>query len=503
MISDATRAAPEVVDEAPEPVREAEVEHRLALVPPRDEDPTAGAGQAAGIEQLGIEVTRLEEELYAARIETEDLRARIAELEARLAERESGLAVPDSEFAQLEQRLRDARLEADDRAAAESAARSSAVPDPVVAPAGRAGSSGRAWYANPLIWSLLVLILVVLGALLWWLNRNRDDDAPRRPVKASGRAAPQASPTKRAVPQGRSEEFELRARIRSEPEDLPSHLALLRVLAQGQDDSRLGAALDEMFGYVSEESDPSWKAALELVADRLPDHPLIVGSLDSVRGTRTKSGTTEAFEASEQSLEEQTRDILRILEQDEEGKFDEPDSEMGDWLAGDDAGPDQSGARPAPPRTGREEPLPDLDFDMSELPDPEIRPAEDSPSVDFEKFLREPGREDGDMVGSAGGEGVEGRLETASPDEFEDASPSLNWKEEAGWEADAESAAAPADGADDIFSLGEDDVEVKLDLAQAYLSMDDPDAARTVLEEVLNEGSPQQQEQARKLLDGI
>lgn len=56
---------------------------------------------------------------------------------------------------------------------------------------------------------------------------------------------------------------------------------------------------------------------------------------------------------------------------------------------------------------------------------------------------------------------------------------------------------------DDIFSLGEDDAEVKLDLARAYVSMNDTEAARAILNEVLDEGNANQRRQARELLESL
>jgi pilus assembly protein FimV len=52
-------------------------------------------------------------------------------------------------------------------------------------------------------------------------------------------------------------------------------------------------------------------------------------------------------------------------------------------------------------------------------------------------------------------------------------------------------------------TLSDDDAEVKLDLARAYISMDDPDSARTLLEEITSGGSAAMREQAREMLDGL
>jgi pilus assembly protein FimV len=47
------------------------------------------------------------------------------------------------------------------------------------------------------------------------------------------------------------------------------------------------------------------------------------------------------------------------------------------------------------------------------------------------------------------------------------------------------------------------EVGTKLDLARAYIDMGDPEGARSILEEVLKEGSPGQRKQAEKLLGGL
>jgi len=47
------------------------------------------------------------------------------------------------------------------------------------------------------------------------------------------------------------------------------------------------------------------------------------------------------------------------------------------------------------------------------------------------------------------------------------------------------------------------DPEVRLDLARAYISMGDREAARVILDEVLEQGLEEQQAEARKMLDKL
>jgi pilus assembly protein FimV len=76
---------------------------------------------------------------------------------------------------------------------------------------------------------------------------------------------------------------------------------------------------------------------------------------------------------------------------------------------------------------------------------------------------------------------------------------------EAQAEAEAEKKAAGRYAAhvEDAEVLDEEssDPEIQLDLARAYISMGDKEAARVILEEVVNNGSEDQQAEARKMLD--
>lgn len=56
---------------------------------------------------------------------------------------------------------------------------------------------------------------------------------------------------------------------------------------------------------------------------------------------------------------------------------------------------------------------------------------------------------------------------------------------------------------DDDFFSGEDAVGTKLDLAKAYIDMGDPDGARSMLEEVVAEGSDAQKAEAHRLISEL
>ncbi len=68
---------------------------------------------------------------------------------------------------------------------------------------------------------------------------------------------------------------------------------------------------------------------------------------------------------------------------------------------------------------------------------------------------------------------------------------------------DAAVAAVEAEDADLAFLKGSDETETKLELARAYVDMGDLQGARDILEEVAEEGSSEQREQAAALLERI
>ena len=56
---------------------------------------------------------------------------------------------------------------------------------------------------------------------------------------------------------------------------------------------------------------------------------------------------------------------------------------------------------------------------------------------------------------------------------------------------------------DDTGETNIAEVGTKLDLARAYVDMGDPDGARSILGEVLNEGDESQKAEAQQLLDNL
>jgi len=71
------------------------------------------------------------------------------------------------------------------------------------------------------------------------------------------------------------------------------------------------------------------------------------------------------------------------------------------------------------------------------------------------------------------------------------------------WRAEPSVAPAAATVADTEQEFADDPVDTKLDLARAYLDMGDPVGARAMLEEVIEEGSQAQKDEAKRLLADV
>jgi pilus assembly protein FimV len=124
-----------------------------------------------------------------------------------------------------------------------------------------------------------------------------------------------------------------------------------------------------------------------------------------------------------------------------------------------------------------------VETEVEEEPEVAAPPQDAAPGEDLEM---EPVSEAGED------EPVAGTQPQLAPDAWDESLPVMGTITEAQPEpASAETAAV---------QFSDDPVDTKLDLARAYLDMGDPDGARAMLDEVLEEGSQTQKDEARRLL---
>lgn len=177
-----------------------------------------------------------------------------------------------------------------------------------------------------------------------------------------------------------------------------------------------------------------------------------------------------------------------------------PDEERGD------AGPEETG-QTAAADSGEDE-FADFDFDSLSLDDD--RPAEgsgDAATAGSADEPAEPERPEEGTVEKPEFEASEGLSLDQAPVTEEDGSEAEGAETMPSLEVDlGESEAAPADAEEppvesEAASEGDDEVTTKLDLARAYLDMGEPDMARSLLEEVKDQGNAEQRREAEELLE--
>lgn len=531
----------------------AAVDHRLELVPPNEDGDGAaasGVDPEAEVASLRQQLARTEEELLAARQEAREFRNRLRELEALVRERQAGVGLRDAELAGLEQTLREARMASEEGAdpalraevserldqyladlgqpgadaesmpdddaigdldaglpaaqvTAPMTAPSAAVdepqdraeepePEPAAAPpvvtqVGRERSLLDRIFGAPmwLLGGLIALVVAVLAflALLSKRSRGKTEAAPARRAAVAPAARP-ATKSSAADPLA-----EARAAVRARPHDLAAHLALLRALSA--DELKFGEALESMFEHVESGREPEWREALELAERIVPGHALVKGSADWIADAREP----DPKPASELERDAEVDDLMLRLD---------ADMEDDDGTALDD------GARTEAPvdRDAAIGPLLRDDHESESKPGTGSSLADDD-TVDFSDWLR-----DADETAPTETSRAEPAsddlvlewpdLEPASGKREEPAAPTLKEAAEPSPGLESKSAMADDDtGADEVFAPGDDDVEVKLDLARAYVSWNSIDSARTLLQEILREGNQAQRDEARKLLDEL
>ncbi len=152
----------------------------------------------------------------------------------------------------------------------------------------------------------------------------------------------------------------------------------------------------------------------------------------------------------------------------------------------------------------------DLDLDFSSLEDHELEPATTDELPTDDALSLDENAEGDDLTG---GEDLAFDFtdESSEPDAKMDLEPEVEPEpvaaeaEEANLQELADALPGGAELDDDEFDFlsGSDEASTKLDLARAYIEMDDKEGARDILEEVAIEGNTEQQQQAKELMDQL
>lgn len=303
-----------------------------------------------------------------------------------------------------------------------------------------------AWYLEPMVLGAAAvggLLLVILGIFGLRKRKPAAASAARTAISGAYGESPIGGASSLDTD---AEEQELIAQVQDDPSNAGAHLELLSLYyAQGAA-GKFEAAAEEMYAYVADPNEVSWREVRTMGEELVPHNPLF-SNQDSIVDDFAGQAESEEY-AFEEPSDSEPDDFPDF--QDEAMDVEIPQSNF------------ETASMPA---------LDVSDFDLGET-----RPPEPAASSDTSFSFDLPPIEE-----------VPAMTEPEIDDEEE--SPAMDESAE--------------DVSDEEFFAGEDAIGTKLDLAKAYLDMGDPEGARSMLEEVLAEGSSSQQDEARKLISEI
>lgn len=282
------------------------------------------------------------------------------------------------------------------------------------------------------------LLLVLLGLL--GLRKRKPVPSPRTSV-ASTFGDAQDSPASAQAAFG-DDEQDLIDQVRSDPTNAGAHLELVSFYYAQGDSGKFEAAAEEMYAYIADPNEAHWREVRAMGEELVPHNPLF-----------------------------SNQGVLSGEQEGDADTFQFDDSNYGETPEFADETPGFAAAVTRDDANLRTASMPEFDaseFDVGDIsvPPADSRAAAPAPSADTSFGFDLPS--------------------------FEERPMSEPQKKQA--------SASAIDSSDDEFFAGEDAIGTKLDLAKAYLDMGDPEGARAMLEEVLAEGAPAQQDEARKLI---
>ncbi|WP_435100055.1 FimV/HubP family polar landmark protein [Arhodomonas sp. AD133] len=285
----------------------------------------------------------------------------------------------------------------------------------------------------------------------------------------------------------------------ADPDNRALRVKLLEVLARQEDRSGFEAEAQVLYTQMPAEDDPQWQEVVAWGRQVAPEHPLFGG--EGKPQASAPAEDTPSFDASP-DVDEPTFELP--------GEGEESDSaatagESG-FPAEDEAfdldfdlepGEGETGGRGEYADTQSDDPGAPLEFEPSSADETEDerapeRPAsaESSDGLDFE--LPEAGDDTG--VDASGSKRGETQAPADELDEFDFGDLGLDFGDDSA-SGDASADQATGDGEEEL-----DEVSTKLDLARAYMDMGDAEGARSLLDEVIEEGDDTQRAEAEGLL---
>jgi pilus assembly protein FimV len=292
----------------------------------------------------------------------------------------------------------------------------------------------------------------------------------------------------------------------------------LEQVSQGEEEADPLGEADVYIAYGKfEQAKSLLERAIESEPDRVDLRLKLMECLGEMKARGEFEAQKEALEplmATDDVIAEKVAEIERAAWPDEFG--DEPEAEMpsvedifGDLaFAEQEASDPVQGSESADLNDGEEETTDAIDWEASDTDQISEPESTDDPgdaleeSLDFDLELD--GADDEASQQSQAWEPAEEDILSVEGEESEVTSDELGDMDDLSLEDDLLSADESPEFEEDELELGDaDEISTKLDLARAYIDMEDFDSAREILNEVLEEGNDQQKAEARELMDQI
>jgi pilus assembly protein FimV len=525
---------------------------RLALVPAKEGGEAAstragvkggtGDAQVAGLKQ---ELSTSQEAVVSLKQQGAELKSRIGDLEAINTKNERLLSLKDSEIAELQHKLAEARKNAGQPAVASTApapapaaaspatapaaAPSVAAAAPVPAPAASApGTAASApahtatvasapvpapaaaqqatppatqppkklvpapapveedpWFMQPWAWGggAVVILLLLVAAVFG--RRKKPATASVAPSSLADRFS--REPTFGSFDAERDEAIDPDQReiidaLAEHPDDIGLHLELVSLYYGRRDVDHFEAAAEAMYAHVADPEQPEWREVVMMGEALAPSHPLFGGQpVDEI---------DEPYEGDTYTPVHGEHENAEALE-----AFD-----LGSYVTSPD---DDTHPTPPAPQKHSEYHF-NFDLTPAQRTEADRRPHApdvfdvDAPESPYTEAHETPAF--GDILAEEKAP-VEERSTWSFDEEAHHATP-VTPTEPPRFDEPTFPDEEPVDTAGPE-SFSDDPVDTKLDLARAYLDMGDAEGARLMLDEVISEGTQMQKDTARRILDGI
>jgi len=460
-------ASPTEPKAAAEPEAAPAVESRLQLVAPEDEAikgavapgvPASGAAQAPDPQALLQQLSLATEEAEAGRAQSQELQSRVSKLEEQVTSMQRLIELKDEQLANLQNRLATQNQTPSANTAEETSSEAQAPASDQMAesgetlasttPAANGHDDGKPegivdrLLDNPVLAGLGVLVAMILGGFLWASTRHRktEDIFNEEPTLASQLSA------------ARHDEPPVRTRVAVSDDTLFSDFTAGDMgPLQGDDASDPLTEADVFIAYGRvQQAEDVIKNALHGNPDR---RDFKIKLLEIYHA----AGNTAAFDAQAAMFRETVGE-------------DDPD-----WRRVAGMGYELSPANPLYQAAITLRPVQESDVEFGM----DLSGMEES---------RAAGNPAGNDIGLGYEAGVKGTGDYAENVDFNLDALDLNHEEGSLAEGLLESS---------------DEIGTKLDLARAYMDMGDPDGARDILKEVLEEGNDDQKVEAENLISRL